>query len=424
MTVQSKNIAWAMWLLTTLFFGFQFILRISPGLIIHDVMAKFDVSAGDYGFYSGLYYLGYAGFQIPIAILLDRYGPKFVIFGCSFICSVASLVVAYSDSWTLSLISRFFVGLGSAGGFLGVAKVLSIWFSPSNYARMVGLTFSLGLLGAVFGSAPISMLIEKFGWINMVQYIGFAGVLVSILILLTIKPLPKGADEIEEHIFSKIKDILTNKYIVLLAISNLFLVGSLEGFADVWGVPYLEKTYDFTRTEASSITMLVYIGMLFGGPILAFFAEKYNAYFHVIAVAGSIMSAILFALVFFTGIFSYQILIMLMFVIGICCCYQVIVLSLGAILAKPSQTSLAIAFLNCINMLGGTLFHSIIGNTLNALWDGTTFNGVNIYSESAYNYAISTVPAIALIGVCINIWLALKVAIVRERNQKNDEAEI
>ncbi|MEQ9115373.1 MAG: MFS transporter [Rickettsiales bacterium] len=409
-----KKIAWVMWLLTTFFFGFQFILRIIPGLIIHDIMNKFDVSAADYGYFSALYYLGYAGFQIPVAILLDRYGPKYIIFVCAFVCSISSMTIIYSDNWILSLLGRFFVGAGSAAGFLGVAKVLSIWFSPSQYARMVGLTFSLGLLGAVFGSAPISLVIESYGWEETVKFVGYGGIFVSLFILLTLKTMPDSLAEVEEGFLEKIKSIFANKYIVLLALSNFLLVGSLEGFADVWGVPYLQKTYNYTKTQASSITMLVYIGMLFGGPILAFFAEKFNAYFQMIAIAGLCMSVIILMLILFNGFFAYQILLIMMFVIGVCCCYQVIVLSLGSILSKPSHASLTIAFLNCINMLGGSMYHSLIGNLLNFLWDGTTYNGVNVYSDFAYNVAISVIPVIALIGVAINIWLSAKVQITTE----------
>lgn len=414
MNIRTNNIAWAMWLLTTLFFAFQFILRITPGLVIHDLMDKFDVTAADYGYFSALYYLGYAGFQIPIAIMLDKYGPKIIIFLCAFICSIFSLTIVYSDSWLLALIGRFFVGVGSAGGFLGVAKVLSIWFSPSHYARMVGLTFSLGLIGAVFGSAPISMLMEIYSWQVTVKFVGFGGIIISCFILLTLKPLPIGENKTEENILQKIKNILTNKHIVLLAISNLFLVGSLEGFADVWGVPYLEQTYGYSKTTASSITMLVYIGMLFGGPILAYFAEKYNAYFQMIAIAGTIMSVIILSLTIFTGEFPYKILMGMMFIIGICCCYQVIILSLGSIMTSQAEASITIAFLNCINMLGGSLFHSLIGNILNTLWDGTIINGINVYSNTAYNIAIAIIPIIGFIGVAINIWLARKVVVVQE----------
>ena len=420
MNTQTRNIAWLMWLLTTLFFGFQFILRITPGLVIHDIMSKFDVNAADYGYFSAMYYLGYAGFQIPIAILLDKYGPRPIVFLCSFVCSFFSLIIVYSDSWVLALFGRFLVGVGSAGGFLGVAKVLSIWFPASKYARMVGLTFSLGLLGAVFGSAPVSMLMSEYGWQSTVKFIGYAGVLVSIFILFSLKPLPQGMSDSEENIIDKLKNILTNKYIMLLAISNLFLVGSLEGFADVWGVPYLQQIYGFSKTTASSATMVVYIGMLFGGPILAFFAEKYNAYFQMIAISGAIMSAILLGLVIFTGEFSYEMLIVMMFIIGICCCYQVIVLSLGSLLSSPTQTSITIAFLNCINMLGGSVFHSLIGNTLNVLWDGTTINGVNVYSNQAYNIAILNIPVLGMIGVIISLWLSKRLTISKDSKSHAD----
>jgi MFS family permease len=410
MNVKVNNISWLMWLFTTLFFGFQFILRIVPGLVINDLMAKFSVTASGYGYFSAIYYLGYAGMQIPVAYMLDRFGPRKIVFLCSFICSISSLTIAYSDNWYIALIGRFFVGVGSAAGFLGVAKVLSMYFH-NNYAKMLGLTFSFGLLGAVFGSAPISMLMDIYGWRNTVEFVGFTGLLISIFILIFTRSSKSYIYESEENILKKLKVILTNKYVIWLSLSNLLLVGTLEGFADVWGIPYLVQAYGFSKTKASSITMTIYIGMLFGGPILAFFADRYKAYFQMVAIAGGVMAFTLFSIIMLNGFIPFEVLIALMFIIGICCCYQVLILSLGSMIISKSYANITVAFLNSINMFGGTFFHSAIGNILTIFWDGTIIDGVNVYNSKTYDIAIAVIPIAGLIGCVINIWLAKKVAI-------------
>ena len=81
----SKIMPWIMWFLAVLFFAYQFILRLSPGLMINDIMQKFDVDASNYGYFASMYYYGYALMQIPIAILLDRYGPRVIISICAFV---------------------------------------------------------------------------------------------------------------------------------------------------------------------------------------------------------------------------------------------------------------------------------------------------------------------------------------------------
>src|SRR5689334_294727 len=119
-----KIIPWFFWGLGSCFFSFQFILRLLPGLIMNQVMTKFHVDAAAYGLLSSMYYFGYAGAQLPVAFLLDRFGPRKVISLSAFLCAFGVFVFAYSDQWAFILGARFIIGVGSAAGFLGASKVI------------------------------------------------------------------------------------------------------------------------------------------------------------------------------------------------------------------------------------------------------------------------------------------------------------
>ena len=81
------------------------------------------------------------------------------------------------------------------------------------------------------------------------------------------------------------KSLLSSPIIWLLSFGNLLMVGSLEGFADVWGVPYLTKAYGLEKGEAAGLVSFIFVGMLFGGPLLAYFAKKAGHY-AIIAACG------------------------------------------------------------------------------------------------------------------------------------------
>ena len=88
----------------------------------------------------------------------------------------------------------------------------------------------------------------------------------------------------------------------------------------------------------------------------------------------------------------------IMFAIGVCCCYQVLVITMGSFIMPAALTGVTVAFLNCINMLGGSLFHTVIGRTLDLLWTNQTDNGVRVYDLESYSIAISIVHLFCLIG--------------------------
>lgn len=417
-----KGLAWFVWTLATVFFAYQFILRLSPGLIINEMMSKYGISAGEYGIFSAMYYLGYAGCQIPIALLLDKYGPRIVGFVCIVVCSAASILFMYSDSWLVALICRFFIGVGSAGGFLTVSKVISMWFEPKYYGRMVGMTFSFGLIGAVYGGRPVSNFIDMFGWFDVLVCIGVIGCFLSVLFLLCVRSVEAPVDKVETKIFDKLKAVCTNKKIVLVAIGNLLLVGALEGFADVWGVSYFVNIYGYTKSDAATLTSFIFVGMIFGAPLLAILAEKMNANYRVTAASGFVMAFAFVLIILFRQYVSIHMMYILMFLVGFACCYQVLVFTIGSSIVKPEFIGVTIAFLNFVNMLGGSFFHSIIGFTMDYLWSGEIKEGVKIYDAASYNYSLLSIPIAAFIGSFIFLFLGL--SLLRKAKKLKDPSVV
>lgn len=413
-----------MWFIATIFFAYQFILRLFPALIINEIMSRFNITASQYGILSAMYYAGYAGMQIPVAIFLDKYGPRFTLFTCSALCALSSMTILYSDSWLMILIARFTVGAGSAAGFLGVSKIISIWFNPKIYGRMVGITFSLGLIGAVYGGRPISIMISLFGWETVTFYIGIIGSAISLFVLFFIFK-PKNFIEINnDKITKKLSLVLSNKTIVLLSLASLLLVGTLEGFTDVWGVSYLVKAYNLDKITSATIISFIFIGMIIGAPIVAYAAERLKAHHLIAAFCGIAMAIIFYMIIALHGQLSSITLYIFMILIGIFCCYQVLVLTIGFISVESKLTSVTIAFLNCINMLGGSMFHSIIGSTLDYFWLGQTSDNIRVYDTNAYNNAMIVIPIAAVIGSLIFIIIRFnKKLYIKDVTSNDNEAE-
>ena len=167
-----------MWLFPLLFFSYQFILRLWPGLMMHQIMEQFAIDASHFGILAACYYYGYASMQIPVAILLDRFGARKIVFLFAVICGFATVMFTYTSNFYLAALSRFLIGAGSAVGFLGISKVVSEWFSKEQYARMIAFSFTVGLLGAIYGGKPISLLIETYNW----QKVALTLALISIML--------------------------------------------------------------------------------------------------------------------------------------------------------------------------------------------------------------------------------------------------
>ena len=79
MSSVKRFLPWVVWFLATFFYIFQYVLRVSPSIMMQGILEKYHLHAYQFGAFSGAYYLGYAVMHIPIGLLLDRVGPKKVI---------------------------------------------------------------------------------------------------------------------------------------------------------------------------------------------------------------------------------------------------------------------------------------------------------------------------------------------------------
>ncbi len=410
MVHQKRNyLPFAMWLFPLSFFSFQFMLRLWPGLMMQEIMAQFAIDASSFGLLAAFYYYGYAGMQIPMAVLLDKFGAKRVLFLFALLCGLGALLFSYTNNFYLALLSRLMIGTGSAVGFLGVSKVVSEWFHSEHYARMIGFSFSVGLLGAIYGGKPLTQWIQSYNG----QQVGFALAFIAITIglccyLVLRQPQTVEKKQADKISLSQLSTLFSSWIIWALAFANLLMVGALEGFADVWGVPYLTTAYGLDKAQAASLVSFIFVGMLFGGPVLAFLSKKTGNYW-VIGACGTGL-ALAFLLLLSNTLTSNWSLSILFFTIGIMCCYQVIVFAAGSTLVLPQQLGVTVAFLNCINMLGGSFFHTLIGKIMDFSQNPVVHqDGVRQYSLEHFQHALSIVPLCALAGTLLIVLIQFKV---------------
>lgn len=394
-----------MWFLPLSFFALQFILRLWPGLMMQEIMTRFSIDAASFGLLAAFYYYGYAGMQIPMALLLEKFGAKKVVFIFALLCGLSSLLFTSTQNFYLALFSRFLIGVSSAVGFLGVSKVISEWFRSTQYSQMVGFSFSVGLLGAVYGGKPLAQLLSTYGSQQIGLVLALCSISIGVFAYLVLRtPRNFKATISNELRLSHLSILFTSKMLWILALANLLMVGALEGFADVWGVSFLTTAYGFTKSDAALLTSLIFVGMLFGGPLLAFLSKKIGNY-SVIGLCG-IGLTLAFIMILSGSVSNWWLLSTLFFTIGLMCCYQVIVFATGSTLVSNKHLGITIAFLNCINMLGGSFFHTLIGKIMDWYWEGNlTVNGLKQYSLSSYLHALMVIPACALLGTALIYWI-------------------
>ncbi len=392
--------AYAIWVVASVFYAYQYVLRVMPNIMMEDICQQFQIGASLFGQFSGLYYLGYAVMHLPIGILLDRVGPKKVMTGSILLAVLGLLPLLYTTHWLYPIVGRALIGMGSSAAILGVFKIIRMTFSETRFPRMLSISVMIGLIGAIWGGGPVNYLREIWGFHEVVKIFIFAGL---ILALLTFFIAPNLEEKRKGSLISDIKEVLTNSRVLLSCLFAGFMVGPLEGFADVWGCAYLKQVSGMEETLAASLPSMIFVGMCFGSPILSFIAEKTNNFLLTIVGAGAVMTAAFFALLLTkmnveTMSFSF-------ILVGICCSYQILSIYKASTYVRSEVAGLTTALANMIIMTFGYGFHTVIGYAVDS------FGGTS--SAEAMRIGVAVIPAALMIGLIGYLYL-----ISRERKKE------
>lgn len=381
----TRVVAWAVWVIASIFYAYQYILRVMPSIMLNDIMQQFNIDAAIFGQFSGVYYLGYSLMHLPIGIMLDKYGPRRVMTGCILLTVVGTLPIIFTEHWLYPIAGRFLIGIGSSAAILGVFKIIRMNFKESLFPRMLSFSVTIGLIGAIYGSGPVGYMCSNLGYKMVVEifaFIGLALALVTYLIVPNMENIHKAT------VISDIKQVLSNKRAMLTCLFAGLMVGPIEGFADVWGSEFFKQVYGFNLDVASSLPSLIFIGMCFGAPALNFVAERSKSYLGTIIGAGLVMTFAFIALV--TKILDVNSVAMSLTLVGVCCAYQILAIYKATSYVSKEVVGITTAMANMFIMIFGYGFHSSIGYIIKINADTSLAN--------AFTYGVYVIPVTLVIG--------------------------
>ncbi|MCE3044940.1 MFS transporter [Legionella sp. 16cNR16C] len=382
----SRVIAWTIWIISSIFYAYQYILRVMPNVMLNDIIQQFHIDAAVFGQYSGVYYIGYSLMHLPIGIMLDRFGPRKVMTGCILMTVIGLLPILLTKYWVYPILGRALIGMGSSAAILGTFKIIRMAFSEQRFTRMLSFSVTIGLLGAIYGGGPLTYLSAKLGYQVVVQIFIYFGLLLAFLTYLIV---PEMESTHHGSISDDIKSVFTNRKVLLLCLSAGLMVGPLEGFTDVWGSGFLREVYGFNSVAASYLPSMIFVGMCFGGPTLSFIAERKGSYLAVIISAGIVMALSFIALV--SKMLSIDSMAIVFVFVGICCAYQILAIYKASTYVPDHVAGLTTAVANMIIMSFGYAFHTTIGLVINA------FGGTK--TPQAFLYGVSVIPLTLCVGI-------------------------
>jgi MFS family permease len=277
MTIASATPAPPGWLRLFLPFALgyylSYLLRNANAVLAPGLMRELDLSAADLGLLTSAYFVAFAAFQIPLGILLDRYGPRRVQALILLVAAIGTLVFALGHSLQTLTAGRALIGFGVSACLMAGLKNFSQWYPLERQSAMTGAIMAAGGLGAMSASVPLELSLPFLGWRGVFFVLTIALALVAAYVHFAV-PDPTHAPSQHASNDQGVKYIFTSRKFWSFAPLMAMFSGGSMAIQGLWIVPWFMNVDGASRNDAAQTLFAMSLASLASYFVMALFATR------------------------------------------------------------------------------------------------------------------------------------------------------
>ena len=246
----------------------SYLYRVVNAVIAPDLVSQLGLGASDLGLLTSAYFLTFALFQLPLGVLLDRYGPRKTESFLLIIAAVGGLVFATAESATGLIVGRALIGLGVSSCLMAAFKAYVIWVPKERLPLINGFQMAAGGMGALTGTVPVQAALAYTDWRGVFLVLSAATLLVAALIYFVVPRRDEGAAvdgsvSIKEQIRG-IGQIFTSPVFWWVAPLAVASQAAFLAIQSLWSGPWLSDVGGLPRDQVATHLLLVAASMIAG----------------------------------------------------------------------------------------------------------------------------------------------------------------
>jgi predicted MFS family arabinose efflux permease len=348
--------------LVTIYIVSQF-LRSSIGVIAPNLAQELKLSPGEIGLLSSIFFFVFAAVQIPLGVLLDRFGARACLTIGAAITVVGCLAFAWAASPLAAMVGRALLGVGTAGSLVASLAVYAGRFPPARFATLTGLHVGLGTLGTLMATAPLAYGAATIGWRQSFLLVGaFTLVIGSVVFAVLrggVQSAHSRAETLRESVIGMLA-VMRAPSVGRLFAMHLIGYSSFGLIAGLWGGPYLAHIYGYGLEERGAFLLIPVVSQILGsmlwGP-----TDRLCGSYKIPVLTGALLTAGSLAWLAFVGKPTPLVLGLWFAIFGFVAAYFPVLIAHGKSVFAPHQVGRGLTLLNIGSMGGVFLAQAISG---------------------------------------------------------------
>lgn len=294
--------AWMIWAVALAVYVLAVFHRSTLGVAGLLATDRFDITATQLATFTVLQLLVYAGLQVPIGVMLDRFGSRRMLVAGLGLMTLGQFAFAFTTSFPSAVLARAVLGAGDAMIFVSVIRLVGAWFLVRQAPFVTQLTGQVGQLGAIVAAAPLAWSLNQLGWTRTFALASSLGLVLLVAVLLVVRDSPYPSTRPVKvklaALAASVRMVWGNPGTRLGMWSHFTSQFSVTVFGLLWGYPFLVRGEGLSEATASGLLMAMIGWVIVSGLILGWLVGKYP--FHrshlvlgVVALIAAVWSVVL-----------------------------------------------------------------------------------------------------------------------------------
>ena len=395
--------AWFIWSLAAISFGYAFFHRVTPSVMVSDLMTEFAIGGAMLGSLSALYFYPYVLLQVPLGAMLETFGTRRLLSAALCLAAAGSFLFGTAESLEAAYIGRILIGIGSSVGFLGSLALASTWFPAHRFAFLAGLSMFTAMASGMAAQAPLAYFIEAHGWRSSLMVLGTMGMVLAVLVFLFVRNRPPQTGQVKAgqewaKLGTALRGAFASRDVWKMAFVAATMAGPMLVIGGLWGTPYLMVAYDLPRPEAAFFMSLLLLGWAVGAPFSGWMSDRIGRR-KPILIAGCLLVSILLAIIFIVPGLPFWLVQIFLVLTGLSGGAMTACFGLVRDVMPPAIAGASTGIVNSATVASGAILQPLVGLALDLQWDGTVSDGARQYAAADYRFAFLLILATAVAGL-------------------------
>ena len=233
------------------------------------------IDAAGLGLLTSAYLLGFAGFQLPLGMLLDRYGPRRIEATLLVVAALGAILFGTAQDLAGLLIGRALIGLGVSACLVASTKAVALWFPAERIPFLSNAIFALGGLGGAAAGTPVELALRIVDWRGL--FLALAAVTLGVAGLLALAVPEHGGGRPAEGLGEQWRGIL-----FVLGRRAFWGIALLSGLSNgvflavqgLWAGPFMRQVEGLGTEDAAGLIVVIALAMVAGGFVLGWLTPR------------------------------------------------------------------------------------------------------------------------------------------------------